>query len=164
MNERINILIKVGLENLIDMTKKQLLKFIESRVLSSHFKNVLIAEVNEYILSVTSKHSSININGDGEINSLFTKDNLVSLFRNYLDSIIFEWELEYILNFIQFNFEFENEEVEDIIFSFSDPYLNFEINENNISNAIKSMEVQFSKPKFVGKTKGSILRSKYRHI
>ena len=68
MNERINILIKVGLENLIDMTKKQLLKFIESRVLSSHFKNVLIAEVNEYILSVTSKHSSININGDGEIN------------------------------------------------------------------------------------------------
>ncbi|MBK7303490.1 MAG: hypothetical protein IPI90_09595 [Saprospiraceae bacterium] len=68
------------------------------------------------------------------------------------------------LNFIQFNFEFENEEVEEIIFSFSDPYLNFEINENNISNAIKSMEVQFSKPKFVGKTKGSILRSKYRHI
>lgn len=75
----------------------------------------MIAEVNEYILSVTSKHSSININGDGEINSLFTKDNLVSLFRNYLDSIIFEWELEYILNFIQFNFEFENEEVEEII-------------------------------------------------
>lgn len=145
------------------MKKYDLMKFIESGKMNKTLFDELKNEVLSYIDNTTSGKGSVYIYGDNETEEQFDRHYLITLLQYYLNNIILEWELEYILNYLEFSFEITDEKVEEVIFNFSDPYLNYPINTENVKKAIyflcnKSKELKLKSQS------GKELRPKYKTL
>lgn len=120
-------------------------------------------EVIEFMANINSGFSSVQIVGSSSNYNEFGSRQLLSLLYKYLDGEIYEWELEYILRVVEFTFEDEDERVENVIFSFSDPYLNYNINEENVESAIKYLTGCIDDLS-LHKSKGEKLRINYHSV
>ena len=136
MNERINFQPKVDHENLSKMKKDNLSKFLLREKENEKFFLSLKDEVQSYISRIQNKKDTKYIYGNDDVEKDFKRESLVLLLEQYLKNRLLEWDLEYILNFIDFSFEIEDEKTEEVVFCFSDPYLNFPLNRVNVKEAI----------------------------
>lgn len=118
------------------MKKESLFAFLNSGILDKNFVKELEEEVILYISDIQSKKGVKKIYGEYDIDYSFDRERLLVLLKTYLQNQILEWDLEYILNYIELSFDFEDEKVEEVIFNFSDPYLNFSITSANIVEAV----------------------------
>ncbi len=111
-------------------------KYLESEQNKEYFFEDIRSELNKYIFDVKSMKGSVQIICGESNYSKFGIERLLALLNKYLKGCIGEWDLEYILTAIEFEFEDEDVKVENVIFCFSDPYLNYNITHSNISSAI----------------------------
>ena len=121
---------------LINMDLSKLNAYIEGEISGRNFFEEIREEVLNFIECIRSESGSIQIIGSEPGVDEFGTRRMLSLLYKYLDGDIGEWELEYILRVIEFTFDEEDDRVESVIFSFSDPYLNFNINAANVESAI----------------------------
>ncbi len=145
------------------MKKENLFDFIETGSFPDGFYTALREEVIEYKNAVCAQKGVKNIYGDGDSEVPFGRGKLIALLGHYLDGKIFEWDLEYILNYIDMSFENTDEKVEEVVFSLSDPYLNFPIIAENVKVAISYLEGKVDSMRLeAGKRKS--LREGYRSV
>lgn len=131
------------------MTKDDLEAFLSTGILGTEIVNTLKDEVLEYRKAVLEGKGVKPVFGDQELIEFLTAERFISLLKSYLAGMIKEWELEYFLVLIELCYEDVDERCEEIIFSLSDPYLGYPINEKNVKTAISFLEgledqVQFS--------------------
>jgi len=114
-----------------------LILYLKDEIEDDDFYYEIKNEVLQFIKNIETKDKSVQISG-GEINyQEFGVDRLRALLYKYLEGKLGEWDLEYILRAIEFEFDEEEEKVDNVIFSFSDPYLNFNITDKNVITAIQ---------------------------
>ncbi len=112
-------------------------QYLRGEIKDVEFLKEIEKEVSQFVDDIEPGHNSIQIEA-GELSYReFGSGRLRALLYKYLEGELGEWDLEYILRAIEFEFEEEDEKVENVIFSFSDPYLNFNITAKNISTAIQ---------------------------
>ena len=148
---------------LINMDFDNLNAYIAGNVSEQDFFKGIRDEILNFIESINSESKSIQILGSEPAFVEFGSRRMLSLLYKYLDGEMGEWELEYILRVIEFAFEEERERVENVIFCFSDPYLNYNINEANIESAIKYLTGSIDKM-ILHKGKNEKLRENYHSI
>jgi len=108
---------------------------IENKNKCADFLLIYKEEIEEYIRLSQSK-DSVPVYSNITVNNL-TKEELTKIFELYLEDIILEWDLEYILSVLEMAYSGDDERVEELIFYFADPYLNYFINKENINLATK---------------------------
>lgn len=96
-------------------------------------------EIKDYIES--SKNNRPVVVDFIDIVNPITKNELIALLNLYLDDLLLEWELEYILNTLDGS-DIEDERAEKVIFSFANPYLNTYISKENVELSIKYLRNQ----------------------
>ncbi len=119
-------------------------------------------EIKEYIHGRESGKDTTSIYSDlGEDGKRFDKQILVVIFELYLESTLGEWDLEYLLNWIEMSgYEFPEDIHEKAIFPFSTPEINYPINKLNIKEAISFLNGEISQPNYLGKNENKLYRSK----
>lgn len=145
------------------MNNIDLYNFLDTGKVSKKLSDSLSQEIKMYINDVQSKKGVKNVYGSHDFEELFSTERLIRLLYAYLDGLILEWDLEYILCYIELSFEIEEEKVEEVIFNFSDPYLGYPINSINVKNAIHFVKNETADLiLYVNKDKE--LRKEYRSI
>ncbi len=125
---------------------------------SLEFKN----EIHSYIEEVMTKKGSVQISGYvDEEDEYFSRLDLIALLTYYLDRLIFEWDLEYMLRFLEFNIDDNDEKINEVLFNFSDPYLGYPINDQNVE---KSISFLLDKTCQLDLTEEKELRKGYRSV
>ena len=137
--------------------------YIANEVSEEIFLEGIRTEILDFIAGINSEGNTLQIIGSRASYNEFGSSRLLSLLYKYLDGNICEWELEYILRVLEFTFEKEDERVENVIFSFSDPYLNYNINEANIKSAVKYLTGCTEKMKLL-KDKNEKIRLDYDSV
>lgn len=122
------------------MNKIDLYDFLDTGKVSKKLSDSLSEEIKMYINDIQSEKGVKNIYGDHDFEEFFSTERLIRLLQSYWDKLILEWDLEYILCYVELSFEIEEEKAEEIIFNFSDPYLGYPINPLNIKNAIHFLQ------------------------
>jgi hypothetical protein len=94
---------------------------------------------------------------------------IISLFQLYMKNEIFEWELEFILSFLDLSYFGDNDKIELIIGSLVNPYLNSYISKANINTAIMFLknevgELDLESASIRDKQKEENLRPDYRTL
>ena len=92
-------------------------------------------EIINYIESSLKSDSCPIISAD-EI-EIITEHEMIKLLSYYINNIIYEWDLEFILSYLEMSYIGLNEKIEEIIVTFSNPYTHTFINKKNIKNAIE---------------------------
>lgn len=96
-------------------------------------------EVLKYIRTRKIDGASSHIYVEGELGS-FNKEQLIGLFSLYLEGELREWDLEYILQWLKMSeLEFDDE-IENIIFIFSVPEINYPISKKNITHVLQLLK------------------------
>lgn len=121
-------------------------------------------EISNYIES-SKMNRPTNVDYIDALNPI-NKNELIALLNLYLDDLLLEWELEYILNSLDGS-DIEDERVESVIFNFANPYLNYYISKENIEIAIKYLRNQMLNLQLKGvsiklKQKGEDYRPNYK--
>lgn len=133
--------IHLGEQEKIKIMKYSDLKLlINMKYTCNYFLNNYRKEILEYIKCAKSDKNvrTIIIDYDEASTKLKVSD-LIIILDLYLNNSIGEWELEYILSSLEV-LEIDNERIENVIFNFSNPYLNTYISYENISRAIKYLK------------------------
>jgi hypothetical protein len=117
-----------------------LIEYLKEKIQDDLFLKSIEFEVQQFIKDVKKGHSPLQIEGEGSSYQEFGDLRLMTLLGKYLESQIGEWDLEYILRAIEYEFEEEEEKVEKVIFCFADPFLNYSISPNNIFSALKFLK------------------------
>ncbi len=102
----------------------------------SEFLNQYRDDILYYKRASENSNESATVKYNEEVSSVFGVEMLLGLFLHYVEGNIYEWELDYILNVIEASCEDEDPRTEEIIFSFANPYLNYNISMSNIKSAI----------------------------
>lgn len=164
MKEHIINLINIVHEGVISNMDLDILNaYISSDISAEGFFAEIKDEVLSFIESIKSEKDSVQTIGSNATYNEFGIKRLLSLLYKYLDGNIYEWELEYILRVVEFEFEEEEERVENVVFNFSDPYLNYNITESNIESAIKYL-TGCTKKLILQKIKDEKTRGNYQTI
>ncbi|MBK9567141.1 MAG: hypothetical protein IPO37_18820 [Saprospiraceae bacterium] len=117
------------------MTIDNLKFFIENGKFNIDENKEFAAEISIYINSKQAKKSSINM--PGNFDELFlSRQELSKLLTHYLNGKLHEWDLEYICSFIELHYCDDDEKINEVLFNFSDPYLGYEINKENVEMAL----------------------------
>ncbi|WP_375334367.1 hypothetical protein [Flagellimonas sp. C4] len=121
-------------------------------------------EITNYIES-SRNNKPANVDYIDVLNPI-NRNELIALLNLYLEGLLLEWELEYVLNSLDGS-DIEDERVESVIFSFANPYLNFHISGENAEIAIKYLSNQLLNLQLKGvniksKQKGKDYRPNYR--
>jgi|SRR5690606_3227957 len=74
-----------------------------------------------------------------DVGKPITQKDLITLLEFYLKGYLLEWDLEYILNSLD-GCDIEDEKVEEVIFNFGNPYLNYHISIENVNRAIRYLK------------------------
>ncbi len=120
------------------MEYQKLKDLIENKINGEQFLSFYNEEILAYVNSSSNK-DSVPIYSNVFIKILTEKD-LVKIFELYIKDIIFEWDLEYILSFLEMSYLGDNEKIEKVIFNFANPYLNFYISKENINRTIRYLK------------------------
>lgn len=143
------------------MILESLEKFIETGEFTLEHTHSFKNEISNYINEIKSESSSVSVHGDFNGDFHFDRLKLISLLSHYLDGKVYEWDTEYMMSIIEFNYEGADEKIEEVLFNFSDPYLGYPITYDNVSNTIKYL-IDDSKELCLESQKGIELRKGYR--
>ncbi|NCT19296.1 MAG: hypothetical protein CO068_00900 [Flavobacteriaceae bacterium CG_4_9_14_0_8_um_filter_34_30] len=146
------------------MDYKMLINVIQNRIDICVYLNFHEKEIISYINSSKFKDSVPIYSNENFIK--LNRDNLINILKLYLNKKILEWDLEYILSNLELIYNGVDEKVDEVLYSFSNPYLNYFISSKNITEAIKYlknkkeiMELNFTD--FRLKQKGIEIRPNY---
>jgi hypothetical protein len=109
-------------------------------------------EIFEYVNQKLAGKDTTSIYSDlDEDGKFFDERNLIEILELYLENKIGEWDLEYLLNWIEMSgYEFPENVHENVVFIFSTPEINYPININNIKEAISFLKKEKSLPEYSG--------------
>ena len=118
-------------------------------------------EIRQYIRQKQAERDTASIYSDlVEDGEYFDKQILVEIFELYLKDTIGEWDLEYLLNWIEMSgYEFLEGIHEKVIFIFSTPEINYPINKTNITEALRFLNAEILQPFYSGKYDKKIYKS-----
>lgn len=139
-----------------------LIEYLNNKVDDNCFSNNIEKEILEYINSRINNKGVSNIYGMYSEGSTFNCNNLIQLLNKYLHGGIGEWELEYLLNFIELSVPDNDEKVQKVIFNLSSPEINYPITYSNVLLAIKFLKEEIDDLSFID-NKINIL-SQYKSI
>jgi len=117
-----------------------LINYLEKGETNVLFLGQLKREVAEYADSRIKQKSSSSIYGNFDENQRISSLHLIFILDKYLTGVFGEWEVEYILNFLELSVENIDEKANEVIFSFSSPDINFPITRENALNAKNYLE------------------------
>lgn len=114
--------------------------------------NEIHAEIEQYIHRKLVGKDTSSVYSDLEENGkYFDKQILIKILELYLEGNIGEWDLEYLLNWIEMSgYEFSENIHEKVIFIFSTPEINYPINKKNIKEAIRYLKGENLQPVYSG--------------
>lgn len=114
--------------------------------------NEIHAEIEQYIHRKLVGKDTSSVYSDLEENGkYFDKQILIKILELYLEGNIGEWDLEYLLNWIEMSgYEFLENIHEKVIFIFSTPEINYPINKKNIKEAIRYLKGENLQPVYSG--------------
>lgn len=122
------------------MNYQKLQDFISNKINGEDFIFFHENEILNYINNSSDKDiDSVPIYSNVSLSD-FKVEDLIYILELYLNDDIFEWDLEYLLSFLELSYIGENEKIEEVIFNFANPYLNYYISKENISQAIKYLK------------------------
>ncbi len=109
-------------------------------------------EIRQYMSQKLASKDSVSIYSDlSESGKQFDKQILIEIFGYYLKSKIGEWDLEYLLNWIEMSgFEFQGDIHEKVIFIFSTPEINYPISKRNVMEALLFLKGEKEYPSYSG--------------
>lgn len=109
-------------------------------------------EIFEYVSQKLGGKDTAYIYSDlEEDGKLFDKQILIEILELYLENKIGEWDLEYLLNWIEMSgYEFLEDIHEKVIFIFSTPEINYPINIENIVEALRFLRGEKLHPDYSG--------------
>ncbi len=119
-------------------------------------------EIFEYVSQKLGGKDTTNIYSDlDEDGKYVDKQILIEILGLYLENKIGEWDLEYLLNWIEMSgYEFPEDIHRKVIFIFSTPEINYPINIDNIIEALRVLKGEKLHPDYSGEYDKKLYSSK----
>ncbi len=125
-------------------------EFIHKGIDVSNFLTQIQSEINEFIRTKQIDGASSIISVEGKLKDVSSED-FITLFTIYIEGEIGEWELSYILQWLEMIEPEFNAVQEEIVSVFSTPEINYPISKKNIEEAIKVLRGEKKEGSFEGK-------------
>lgn len=122
------------------MKIKALIDFLQSKIKKEDFLITIQIEVKEYIHDRLKKDKSHIYVSD--MDNTYTIDNgeLIKLLTLYLNEELYEWDIEYLLNTLDFANIESSIKAQKVIYILSTPEVNYFINQELIKKCIEYLE------------------------
>lgn len=137
------------------------MNFLRKKIDAEDLLESIKVELKDYIRTRNKLGASNSIIFEGDLKPYdLNKQYIIYLFRNYLENNLGEWDLEYLIQWIQMTEIFDGSVIEELVFIFSTPEINYPINKANISEAIRFLDGDIPQPNYFGRFDNKLYRSK----